>query len=213
MALLSPDDVAAIEAAIAEVEAQSAGELVVAVVGQSDRYDLPRAVCTGAWALATMLLVHLFGAPLGADFMLLAQLPLWLLYWRILGTRPLLRQLSMGVHSDRIVRKRAMQLFTAHKLYRTRDHSGLLIMISELEHRVVIYGDTGIHQHIGTAGWQAHVKTITQGVKDGHAAQAIVEVLGALGVVLAAQFAPRADDINELSNRVILESGSRDRLF
>lgn len=205
MALLNAAQVAEVEACIAAVEAKSAGELVVAVVSQSSRYDLPRCVCTGAWTLGTLLLVNMSALPLGAEFLLLAQLPLWLIFWQVLGLKPLLRRLTGGLHTDRVVQRRAMQLFTAHGLYRTREHTGLLVMISELEHRVVILADTAIDQRIGQTGWQAHVDRIVQGIQQDHTAAAVVAVLQSLGEVLAQHFPPRPDDTNELSNRVIIE--------
>lgn len=206
MALMDATQIAQVEAAIEAVEQKSAGELVVAVVGRSESYDLPRCVGSGAWALASMLLVSLSGLPVGADFLLLAQLPMWLLFWHVLGFSPFLRRLSGGLHTDRVVRRRAMQLFMAHGLYKTREHSGLLIMISELEHRVVILGDTGIDQRIGKIGWQSHVDVIVQGIKRGQTSVALVSVLESLGEVLAQHFPQQPNDTNELSNRVIIEA-------
>lgn len=205
MALLNAAQIAEVEACIAAVEAKSAGELVVAVVAQSSHYHLSRCLCTGAWSLGTLLLVHLSPLHLAAEFLLLGQLPMWLIFWQILRLRPLLRRLTGALHTDRVVQRRAMQLFGVHGLYRTREHTGLLIMISELEHRVVILADTAIDQRIGQAGWQAHVDRIVRGIQQDDTTAAIVAVLESLGEILARHFPPRVDDVNELSNRVIIE--------
>ena len=98
-----------------------------------------------------------------------------------------------------------MQLFAERGVYDTRDRSGLLIVIAELERRVVILGDTGIHAHIGEGGWDEHVRAIVEGVRRGRGADAVVSVVRVLGEVLATHFPRRADDVDELSNAVVEE--------
>lgn len=205
MALLNTVEIARVEAAIEAAEAKSAGELVVAVVGRSDRYDLPRVLAAGATSLLMVLVIHLNWPMFKADALLIAQIPLCLLFWRLFGLPAVLRLISVGTHTDAVVRRRAMQMFMAYGLNKTRDQSGLLIMISEMEHRVVILGDAGIDAHIGQSGWQDHVNTIVRGIKKGQAGEALVKVLQALSSVLAQHLPRRADDTNELSNKVIIE--------
>jgi len=101
------------------------------------------------------------------------------------------------------VEERAFALFTERGMHRTRDRTGMLILISELEHRVVILGDVGIHEHVGDAGWQAHVDHIVQSIKRGQTAQGVVEVIERLEAAHAEHLPPRPDDTNELPNLIV----------
>jgi putative membrane protein len=78
-------------------------------------------------------------------------------------------------------------------------------MISELEHRVVILGDEGVHAALGVTTWEAHVATIIAGIKAGRTGAALVGVVGQLGDALATRFPRRPDDVNELPDAVVRE--------
>jgi putative membrane protein len=96
----------------------------------------------------------------------------------------------------------ARELFFEHRLFATREHTGVLILVSALEHRVVILGDSGIDQYVQASGWTVHVQRIAQAIRDGRAAEGVCEVTRAIGEVLAQHLPKRADDIDELSNQV-----------
>ena len=205
MALLNADAIKNVEGAIARAEAKSAGELVVAVLRHSDSYAGPRAFLVGGWSLGLALLVGLAQPEMPTAWVLLAQLPLAGLLWILCGVAPLLRRLAGRARTQQAVQARALQLFAERGVHHTRDHSGLLIMISELEHQVVILGDRGIHAHIGTEGWERHVRTLVEGLQRGQLGPALVQVVDAFGAVLAAKFPRRADDTNELPDDVVLQ--------
>ena len=103
-------------------------------------------------------------------------------------------------------RERAMQMFIERGIHNTRDQSGILVMLSELEHQVVILGDAGIHQKVGDDGWEGYIKRIVTGLKGGQAAASIVAVLQDLGAQLAAHFPARVDDTDELANEVVIQA-------
>ncbi len=65
----------------------------------------------------------------------------------------------------------------------------MLILISELEHRVMILGDLAIHEHVGDEGWEAHVAHIVQAIKRGELATGVVEVVEQLGARARPAFA------------------------
>lgn len=205
MTLFSRQDRERIEQAIAEVERHTAGEIVVAVVRESSRYDGSRSLGTALWTLGVTLVVHGVWPALPALWLVLGQVPLAGLMWVVLGWAPLRRLLVPASRAERAVAARAMQLFAEHGVHNTRDRSGLLLLISELERRVVILGDTGIHARIGDSGWDAHVRTIVEGVRTGRSSDAVLAVLRSLGDVLAEHFPRRAGDVDELSNAVVEE--------
>jgi putative membrane protein len=205
MALLSQQEKQDIEDAIGDAESRTAGELVVAAVGRSAPYDFERLLFSGTWAIAIALLLAVFAPGMGISDILIVQVALGAMFWVLLGQAGVLRLLLPKRKAQRCVEARAMQLFAERGVHQTRDHSGLLILLSELEHQVVILGDCGIHEHVGTEGWSRHVDHVIAGIKSGRAGSAVVEVIDELAAVLAEKFPRRLDDINELSDGVIEE--------
>jgi putative membrane protein len=100
------------------------------------------------------------------------------------------------------VEQRAELAFLEHGVFATRDRTGVLILVSTLEHRVALLGDEGIHKKLQDSGWQRHVGELAKAIKDGRAAQGVCDTLRAIGEVLIAEFPPRHDDTDELSNAV-----------
>lgn len=204
MATLTQQDQEKISATIAAVESKTAGEVVVAVVGQSDDYAQIRYTAAFCMTIVTAWLAN--HAPLGAlgEYLIPLQLPVFLLWVQITKIPAITRFLVKKESSER-TRERAMRMFIERGIHNTRDQSGLLLMLSELEHQVVILGDAGIHAKVGDTGWEAYVGRIVQGLKSGQAASSIVGVLEELGATLATHFPPRDDDTNELSNDVVVQ--------
>ena len=205
MALFSEDDRRRIEAIVREVEAGSASEIVVASVDRSDSYAGPRLLHGLLFgALLASLAHHLF-PDLDVDAVLLLQLPLWGLGWLLVGVPGLLRRLLPDAMCERAVQERAARMFTERGVFDTRDHSGVLILLSELEHEVVILGDRGIHARVQLEGWQHHIQHIVSAIAAGRPADGVCEVLEELGEILAEAFPRRSDDTNELSDQVTSE--------
>ena len=205
MALLALSAIKDVEGAIARAEAQSAGELVVAVLRRSDFYAGPRALWSAGLTLGLGLALAWAQPDWPGQWLLLCQVPLACAVWIVCGAQPLLRRLAGRDRTQRAVHGRALQMFAERGVHHTRDHSGLLIFISELEHQVVILGDRGIHAHIGGDGWERHVQTLVAGIRRGQLGQALVQVIDAFGTVLAAKFPRRPDDTNELPDDVVLQ--------
>ena len=203
MSLVSQADTAEIEKAIARIESKTATELVVAVVEESHDYAAPRALFAFGWTLAATLALHYFAEQLSTWWLVPLQVPIGLGLYALLGI-PSLRRLTVPrALAEQAVQARAFCVFAERGLHRTRDRTGLLILLSELEHRVVILGDSGIHELVGDSGWQEHVARIVNRVREGKAAQGILECLDALEPLLAQKAPRREDDENELEDRVL----------
>lgn len=207
MSLLAPADARRIEQAIAEVERSTAGEIVVMTVTESDRYDGPRALVTGLWTAVAATTALLWGPwTLAPIWVCIAQLPLAAGIWWLLGAAPLRRLLVPPSRAAEAVHARALRAFVERGVHETRDRSGLLIFISELEHRVEILADRGIHARVGTEGWSAHVARVVGAIREGRAADGIVQVIESIGALLAREFPRRSDDTNELPDELIRSS-------
>ena len=101
------------------------------------------------------------------------------------------------------VHARALQLFVERGIHETRDRSGVLILVSELERRVEILADRGIHERVEAGEWQRDVDELVSSIRGGHAADGVVAVVERIGGLLAQSFPPRADDENELPDEVL----------
>lgn len=205
MALFSAADKARIEARIEQLEARSAGEVVVAAVPRSDEYATRRWLCAFSLVLASSAIIARFWLALSIDWLLLSEVPLALLFFRLSGWSPLTRWLVPKAERDAAVQARAARMFAERRVYATRDATGVLIMLSELERRVVIVADHGIDAHIQAIGWQTQVGKVTAAIRAGRAVEGVCGVLDELDEVLANAFPQRTDDENELSNRVVEE--------
>lgn len=206
MALFTVADRARIEEAIASAEARTSGEVVVAVVRQSADYALPRASIAVLTAVGIGILVNHLAPGLGADWLLVGVVPVAAAAYALWGWAPLLRLVVPGGIADAAARLRAQTLFAQNGLHHTRERTGLLVLVSEREHRVVVLGDDGIDAVVGEDGWREYVAELVTAIRSGRAADGLVETVGRIGEVLAAQFPRRADDVNELPNRVLDDS-------
>jgi putative membrane protein len=202
MALLDKTARERIEAAITEVERQTSGEIVVAEIHASDDYtDL--ALSYGiALAIGSAIIAHVAWPELSIVWLLWLQAAMILGCLLAFKLGPVLRALAPDRRLGESVERCAREAFFEHELFATRDRTAVLILISELEHRVAILGDAGIDQHVQAAGWQVHVQHITRAIRNRQAAQGICEVTRGIGAVLAEHLPPRADDVDELPNSV-----------
>ncbi len=201
----SEQDKVAVEAAIAEVETKTAGEVAVMVVDQSDSYpeaQIFSGIILGS-ALALAITELFFGESLWAF------LPLAVLCCTALGALSrffpfLIRLMGSGQRMETRVQERALQAFYEKDLYKTRDDTGVLFFISLLEHRVWVLADSGIYSKISPAELQDYAHLVAQGVKQGKTVTMLCEEIRRVGEVLATHFPIKDDDANELSNKVIV---------
>jgi putative membrane protein len=205
MALLTTADKQRIEGAIGEAEARTSGEIVVAVVRSSENHALPRATGALISACGAGIAIHHLVDGIAADWMLAGVVPLAALFYYVWGFGPLLRLLVPVRYADAAARARAQLLFAQHGLHLTRDRTGVLIMLSELERRAVILGDRGIDGILGSEGWVRHVEAVTLAVRQGRVADGLVAAVREIGELLAERVPRRSDDTNEISNSVLEE--------
>jgi putative membrane protein len=206
MSLLDPSAHKRIEAAIADVERRSSCEIVVAALPASDSYADLRLLYGIAFALAAAAGAHLAWPTLAVASLFWIEIAVLALSFPLLGLGPVLRVIVPRARVDESVTRRAREAFVERTLYATRDRTGVLIMISELEHRVVILGDSGIDAFVHANGWQGYVDRLVRAIREGRAADEICTLIADIGVVLAAHLPVAPDDVNELPNTVHTES-------
>jgi putative membrane protein len=206
----SQADHAAIEAAVREVEARSAGEIVPYAVEHSDRY--PGAL----WSAATL---GALAASLGAALIVWAAdiwggpLALWIvlppaagaaLGWLAAFAFPALRRTLVPdeVMAER-ARQRAARAFVEEEVFRTRGRTGILIFLSLFERHVVVLADRGLDGHVAPGEWEDVVASIVSGMRRGQPGPALADGIRRY-TSLGARLPPRPDDRDELSDQLRL---------
>jgi putative membrane protein len=202
MAILSDADKQRVEAAVAAAEQKTAAEIVVVSLPRSDAYAGVRWFVAAMFALTLSAALVLAFPTLRAGEVLGLQLLLAVLAFALSGQAALLRGLTPEALKRQAVEREARLAFLEHTVFATRDRTGVLIVLSEQEHRVAILGDQGIHQRVQEVGWQQHVDTIVKAIRNGKAADGVCQVIAALAEVLARDVPVQPDDVNELPNRV-----------
>jgi putative membrane protein len=203
--ILSQADREGLAQLVADVERTTAGELVTVVLKRSASYAAYRVGWAAGMALLLTGLVHLLWPALPPMELIGAEALLLVALYAGFGYRPLLRWLVPRAVRQRATNDCAKRLFLELGVTETRDRSGVLILLSELERRVEILGDRGIHEHLGAEVWKKLVANLVTSIRDGHAADGLRAVIESLGRELGARFPPRPDDANELPNHVIIE--------
>ncbi|TAN41297.1 MAG: hypothetical protein EPN25_05350 [Nitrospirae bacterium] len=193
-----------ISAATQQVEMRTSGEVAVMVVDRSDTYrdaDIMGGLVFGS--LAAFALTEIFFNSLIWYFIPLIIIFFILFAW-LTGTIPALKTLFIRAgRKNEAVARQALRAFHEKGLDRTRENTGVLFFISILEHKVWVLADKGIYSKIQQETLNRYASTVTQGIKEGRACDALCQSITEAGQVLAEHFPIRHDDTNELSNEVI----------
>ena len=198
----SGDGKAALTRAVADFEAATAAELVVAVRPRSGDYPRARILVGVTCALVTTAFL-LYSEP---EFDLH-----WFLLWPaliglafgLLASAPRLQWLLTRADArEARVLQAARALFVEKAIADTRGRTGVLLYVSLAERVAVVVADLGVRQTIPSAAWGRAVAGITGAVARGATARELVAPIAALAA-LAAEHLPRAaDDVDELPNEV-----------
>jgi putative membrane protein len=206
MGLLNEEDQKIIEAAIKKAESTTSGEIVFAAAEASANYQhatLQGAIIGMAIAAAVFLMLPVAHA---TTSLLWTEVISFAGFYALLPRVPWRRWIISKQEMDARVQEAAFIQFYASGLYRTRESNGVEIYLSLLEREVVVIGDRGIHEKMGNQHWQKVRDLIILGIRKGDARGGICAAIESCGKALAEYFPPRADDVNELSDRVINRS-------
>ncbi len=203
MSVLSADETKRVEATIAEVENHTAAEIVVTTILRSEPYSDVRLWATLAIAVTATTMAHVLDPVLEITPLLFLQFGVGVLAWFVCGLAPVLRLLLPKYRTQESAERAAELAFLEYGVFNTRARTGVLILLSELEHRAVILGDEGIHKRLQNAGWNELIALLSQRIREKRPGDGLCEVIQRLGETLAETVpADRGDNPNELDNRV-----------
>ena len=207
---LTDDERKQVENAVKAAEKRTAGEIVVMIISSSYQYPLANVIGATTVALPLALLL----TPLTGSWLWIGPQNMWLflgflivffilLHEIIKRTGWLKRFFISQREIDDEVEEAAVTQFFDQGLYRTRDQTGVLVLISVFEHRVWMLADRGINAKVQQNQWDDIVTMITAGIKQQRAADAICAAVEKIGALLEAHFPIKPNDSNELNNLII----------
>ena len=105
-------------------------------------------------------------------------------------------------------RKLSLHNLTLNEFYRlgmqkTRDKTGVLILLLLSERKFQIIADEGIHKKVEEGKWDKIAGSMTNYFTKGNYFEGIAETIRAVGEELAKYFPRKADDTNELPDEII----------
>jgi putative membrane protein len=192
-----------IRQAVIDAERKTSGEIVPMLVTSSARYTEVELLGVITGLCAGMLAEWFWSDPWGSPF-----LNLWpvigALFGFLLCRIPAIKRLvSSKTRIAEAVHAMALASFTEHGLHYTRDHTGILILVSLTEHRVEVLADRGINAKVETSVWQEIVTMVIEGLKAQSACDALCNAIARCGEILAAHFPRQQDDKDELPDSLV----------
>lgn len=200
----SEDEQARIKAAVQACEARTSGEVVPVIVDAA--YDYPKAEIIGGGSFAIGLALIVTWLYAGESHWIFPAIFLAFYYPCLLMIRTLpglKHALISPVEFDAEVREKALVTFVEHGIYRTKGGSGILILVSLFERRVFVLADEGINARVPLHTWDEIVATVTKGIVEKRACDALCLAIGRCGDLLAQEFPRLDDDTNELPDLII----------
>lgn len=220
---LSSADHDRVTAAVAQAEANTDGEIVTVVAGQSDAYHdvaLHWAVLAMLLALAVLAtwpgLVEWLHARVADPWSepatvraalttaLIAVTVTFLAVRLLLASTPLRLALTPRATRARRVRRRALALFRTAAEQRTIARTGVLLYLSLAERRAEIVADAAIHTRVAPDIWGEAMAALIAALRDGRPGDGMADAVAQIGRVLAEHFPKTDADVNELPDRLIV---------
>ncbi len=207
---LSKQDREKINSAVKEAEKHTSGEIVPMIVSRSYHYPMSDVIGGIAFAFPlSLILTYFIGGWLWiGDFNLWLFLGLIAILFTVFHqiirhSRGLKRLFISEREIDEEVEEAAITSFFREGLYRTRDETGILILISVFERKVWMLADRGINEKVKEGQWDEIVSMIIEGIKNNNQADAICKAVDEIGRILREHFPIKADDTNELKNLIV----------
>lgn len=201
---LDPADRDRIAEAIRLAEGRTAGEIVVVVDRAAGAYRSAPLVL----ALALALLVpwpFLRLTSWSGETIYAIQLAVAILCVAVLSFHGRWRlKLVPRMLKRRRAHEAALREFMARGLTGTRERTGVMIYVALAEHYAEVMADSGIDARVGPQVWREILADLVERLKRDELAQGLIVATEEVGRVLAEHAPPRADDSDELPNKVIV---------
>lgn len=202
--LISMADRDRIATSIRAAEEHTAGEIIVLVArSASDYWSIPALwAALAAFALPWPLIQF---SNFSAYTIFLTQL-IGFIVLALLFSLP--RKNRIRLVPKFLRRRRARQMAREHfftqGLHRTRDRTGVMIFVSVAERYAEILADDGIASRVDDGAWRTIVVALIHALQDNRMGDGLVTAVESCGAILAENAPRKADDSNELPDKVIV---------
>jgi len=209
--LLTENERAAITAAVARAERDSGAEIVPVLLPACGAYPAAdaRAAAFGALGFAFAFALIPAGAlGWGPDPRWLTALAVALgaLAGLALARLGALRRLLAGAELDQRVDLVAAHEFLGRNVFRTRDRSGILLLVSLFERRVRVLADEAVYGAVERSIWERLAADVAREMRAGSPGAALLRAVESAGELVVKHGPHRApDDRNELPDAPVEE--------
>jgi putative membrane protein len=193
-----------IKKTVQDVETRTIGEVAVMVVDSSDQYieaEVMGGVFLGS-LISLVLTMAFFHSSLWSFIWLsfIFYFPAKYIFRKV----PHLKTAFIGLkRKEHAVMQRAERAFYEKGLYKTRENSGVLFFLSLLERKVWVLADVGIYKRIEQETLNRFANTVSHGIRERRACDALCKAIEESGEVLASHFPMKPGDTDELSDEVM----------
>ena len=155
-----------IQQAVIAAEKNTSGEIVPMLVSTCGRYSEVELSGLVVGLVLGTLVTFMWHDPWGE----VQTYVLWPVIGAVLGfiicsIPGIKRRLISAERITEAVHVRSLAAFTAHGLHHTKAHTGILVLASLLEHRVVVLADKGINDKVPPGTWDDVVQILTNGLR------------------------------------------------
>ena len=196
--------------AVKEAEKLTAGEIVVKIISASYHYPMANVIGAALFALPLALVFTV----LTGEWLWIGSQNMWLLlgfltiffilFHEVIKRALWLKRFFISEREvEEEVEEAAITTFFNEGLYRTRDETGVLMLISVFEHKVWVLADKGINAKVQDSQWEDIIRKLVRGIKQKRQADSICEAVEEIGALLKAYFPVKPDDTDELQNLII----------
>ena len=216
---ISPTQMREIADTVAETEKKTTGEIALAVVYQSDSYAFVELFVAFCASFLSFFILFLCSAPIWnllertVWFPSPAQLTAVIgggaatvvfVVYLLVNIPAIDRLIIPNALKKRRVYARALQHFVESGVYKTTEHSGVLIFASVLERKFFVIADSGIAAKVAQTEWDGICKIMTGGLKEHQAAHAFISAVKECGRILQEHFPNKAENPNELPDGLVI---------
>lgn len=204
--LLDAEGRSRIEAAVRTAERTTTGEIVVAVVTACDEYGSAGWRLAALFAGLALLGVGVFAPPVSVAVLLLAQVAAAALGHLLARLARVRRLFVTEAAMQEAAERRASATFARHGLHRTRDGTGILLLVALFEHRVVVLADEGVNRRLDPdESWQDVVELALAGIRRGEPISGLEAAVARCGEILAHPLPAGADLRDEIAQALVVE--------
>ncbi|MFZ4404958.1 MAG: TPM domain-containing protein [Pseudobdellovibrionaceae bacterium] len=208
---LSEEDIKQITVCVQKNELTTVAEIVPVIVRKSSATGHVPVVLSLLVVLIVMLLEAPYAEHLWVYPWIFLWIPLLLIVYVLslfLGQIPAVARVFISEKDEwQQVHQRAELEFYRNGLEHTLRRSGVLIFVSELEHKAVILVDQGIAARLPASTWDPLIQELLKSLRQGQWALGFQNVVQSCGQILTAHFPSTeatAND-NELGNQLIIK--------